>query len=262
MTRDHPILATVYCDVYFASTQVQTTAVRIHPDSSMILTGSSTEGRGVDESTEFMVDTGPAGVIETQADDSLAPCLFYAMSNHKENYEQPRFLSSNSSNAVLLPRSKFWEQLTTELCQLGVGPQIINSFIDSHYENLQHFPHVAYRFLSCRESARMVRLTVGLAECIFNSLCILVQGVSESEARVEEWTTQEPRSFDWAGIVELQDNFYDTQRNRVLELAMIYRSIPQPSVEQTPIRNTNPDLEMETQIRSVGAEGKVPVVER
>ncbi|PVF94677.1 hypothetical protein CPB86DRAFT_632511 [Serendipita vermifera] len=248
VAMDHPVLAKVFCDVYIASTQIQTTAVQIHPDSSMTLAGSSKEGQKVGDLTEFTVDTGTADVIETQVDDSLAPCLFYAM---RGNYDEPGFLSLTPGNALLQPRSTFWECLERDLHWLGVGPQIISSFIDCHSENLQPYEHIAYRFLSCEESAKMVRLSVGLPDCIFNSLCILVQGLSGSEANSAEWSECRPRFVDWASIVAFQGNFQDTHQNRVLELAMVYRSIPQMSAEQASGQNDNANPETEPQAQDL-----------
>jgi hypothetical protein len=78
-TSDHSVHAEVYCDVYIAATQVQSTSIQIRPESSMELTGSSQEGHQTDATTEFSVTTGSADIIETQADPAMTPCLFYAM---------------------------------------------------------------------------------------------------------------------------------------------------------------------------------------
>lgn len=69
----------------------------------------------------------------------------------------------------------------------------------------------------------MVKLSVGLADCIFNSLCILTQGFTASEVDRVHWG-REAESADWPSIVGFEDDFRDTQRSRVLELAMVYLS--------------------------------------
>jgi hypothetical protein len=75
----HPIRATVYCDMYIAATQDKTAIVQMQLDNSMVLTGSSKEGQQVDRIVEFSIDTGPSDVIEAQSNESMEPCLSYAM---------------------------------------------------------------------------------------------------------------------------------------------------------------------------------------
>ncbi|CAG8752316.1 522_t:CDS:2, partial [Acaulospora colombiana] len=148
--------------VLYLQMQEQSTVVQIEPDSSMNLTGSSKEGQQVDTVVEFSFDTGPSDLIETQADDSMEPCLSYAMSG---DYGREGFLFLTPENSLLLSQNALWDHLSTQLRALGVGPQIIKSFVDCHSENLQLFDYIVYRFISQEESAKMVKLSVGLADC-------------------------------------------------------------------------------------------------
>jgi hypothetical protein len=155
-------------------------------------------------------------------------------SSHSLHHEQQNFLALNPNNSFLLEHNALWGHLSAQLRQLGVGPQIIDTFIDCHSENLQMHDFIAYRFISREESARMVKLTVGLADCVFNSLCILIQGFSEAEVESLHWRRGESVSIDWSSIVGFEEKFRDSHCNRVLELALAYLSTSQvPSRQNT-----------------------------
>jgi hypothetical protein len=146
-------------------------------------------------------------------------------SSYTGDYGRYDFLTINPSNAYVVSQRGFQSHLSTQFYRIGVGLQVAVNFMDTHMETLEMYESIAYRLLTQEESARIAELSVGLPNCVFNCVYVLIQGLSAEDVQKHKWkAVEESEDMNWVAVVGYQDQFKETQHNGVLELAMIHCS--------------------------------------
>ncbi|KAF9564604.1 hypothetical protein CPC08DRAFT_660082 [Agrocybe pediades] len=173
-----------------------------------------------DQKAKYFMRVHPGGALEHFESEMTSTGLFYEAIPDASMIDPSNMIAPR--NGFAMGFRDFIRHLMTMLDQLGLSMHARTNFINNNMSAFSQHKNIAYRFLSPRQIAAAIDISVTIEPCVFTRIFLIFRGVSDDELGMfSDAGEKEANQCNWREIVGWSEHSKDPEQFRVLETSIL-----------------------------------------